>query len=116
MRAVLLFASLVCLGGLEIAAATPPPKQLPGGTMTLNAPNAVQSMDAANTTYSGITITSGTISALSATALPNPTLTLPAGAAIYPGFIDSHSHAISLLTALATAQNGTRHTGSAWRT
>ncbi|HEX8411952.1 MAG TPA: amidohydrolase family protein [Thermoanaerobaculia bacterium] len=74
----------------------------PGGTIGFVAP--VRSMDGNNTAYSSIQITKGTISSLGQ-PVANPTL-LPPGAVIYPGFIDSHSHAISLLTALATDPAG----------
>jgi predicted amidohydrolase YtcJ len=89
-----------------IATAADPPMTKPGGSITLNAPGLVYSMDGNNTKYSGITITNGKISGLSATPYTTPTITLPAGAAIYPGFIDSHSHAFSLLMAAAKSKTG----------
>jgi predicted amidohydrolase YtcJ len=75
------------------------------GSITLNAPNAIHSMDPANTIYSSIQITRGTISSLSSQPAQGG-MTLPAAAAVYPGFIDSHSHAISLLMAQATDASG----------
>jgi len=76
------------------------------GSITLNAPTAIHSMDPGNTIYSSIQIANGTVSALSTQPASSPTITLPAGAAIYPGFIDSHSHAISLLLAQSTDPSG----------
>lgn len=59
-------------------------------------PGSVQSMDANLTTYSYVAITDGVISGLGTGTPPANAIQLPEGAAIYPGLIDSHSHAISL--------------------
>jgi predicted amidohydrolase YtcJ len=96
--------SVLLIAGALQAAAQTKPTQSPG-TIAFNAPNAIHSMDAANTVYSSIQITGGTISALSSQPIQGAT-NLPAGAAIYPGFIDSHSHAISLLLAQSTDPSG----------
>ena len=76
-----------------------------GGSIAFNAPNAIHSMDPANTIYSSIQIQNGTIQSLS-NQTDSGAISLPTGAAIYPGFIDSHSHAISLLMAWATDSSG----------
>src|SRR4051812_44096980 len=74
-------------------------------SIIFNAPNAIHSMDSSDTIYSSIAISGGKISALSTSANPGG-INLPPGAAIYPGFIDSHSHAITLLTAQSTDPSG----------
>jgi len=94
---------LAALTAVSLAAQTSPTH--PPGSIAFNAPNAVHSMDPTNTIYSSIQITNGKISALSNTTIPNA-IDLPAGAAIYPGFVDSHSHAISLLTAQSLDASG----------
>jgi predicted amidohydrolase YtcJ len=81
-----------------------PVRQAPG-SITLNATNAIHSMDANDTIYSSIQISNGNISTLSNQPSTNATITLPKGAAVYPGFIDSHSHAVSLSLAKATDAN-----------
>jgi predicted amidohydrolase YtcJ len=96
--------SVLLMAGAVQATAQTKPTQSPG-TIAFNAPNAIHSMDAANTVYSSIQITGGTIKALSSQPIQGAT-NLPAGAAIYPGFIDSHSHAISLLLAQSTDPSG----------
>jgi predicted amidohydrolase YtcJ len=104
MRVVL---SLVCLLVCALSAtAAERPMTRPGGTMTLSAPNLIYSMDPNGTVYSSITITNGTITGLSTSPNANPTITLPPNAAVYPGFIDSHSHAFSLLMASAKSMEG----------
>ena len=92
-------ALLLVIAGNASAQSRPP------GSIAINAPNAIHSMDAANTTYSSIQITKGAITALSNDPIQGA-MTLPANAAVYPGFIDTHSHAISLLTAQATDRKG----------
>jgi predicted amidohydrolase YtcJ len=93
----LLFSAIIAITAL---AQTRPP-----GSISFNAPNAVHSMDGSNTIYSSIQITNGQITALSNQPV-NGATALPPGAAVYPGFIDSHSHAFSLLTAQSVDSNG----------
>src|SRR5579872_4351597 len=87
--------------GLQAAAqvttdfARPTPTPAP---IIFNAPNAIHSMDASDTIYSSIQISGTIIGNLSKQTAPGA-IPLPAGAAIYPGFIDSHSHAISVTLA-----------------
>jgi len=93
------------LAALTAQAAPPKIVRRPPGTIAFNTgPGMIHTMNG-TTTWSSIQITNGTISALSNDPASNPT-SLPPGAAIYPGFIDSHSHAISLLTAQATNSSG----------
>ena len=66
------------------------------------APGSVHSMDPSLTTYSYVAITNGVISDLGSGAPPANAIQIPPGAAIYPGFIDSHSHAISFLVPTIT--------------
>lgn len=73
------------------------------GSISLTAP--IHSMDAANTRYTSIRIVDGTIRTLDSAPLAEA-VTLPEGAVIVPGFIDSHSHVISFLTALSTDAAG----------
>ena len=94
---------LFCIGNNPAAIAqteTVPVKQAPG-SITINATSAIHSMDATDTIYSSIQISNGNISALSNQPASTATITLPKGAAVYPGFIDSHSHAVSLSLAKA---------------
>jgi predicted amidohydrolase YtcJ len=98
---------LACLlSGCTLAAAQP--KMRAGGSMIINAPGGVVTMDPHGLVYAGIQISGGVIANLSAKPLANPTLDLSQfpKATIYPGFIDSHSHAISLLTAQSVGSNG----------
>jgi predicted amidohydrolase YtcJ len=107
MRSVKLCALLSVLFAAVTAQAAAPPKiaRRPPGTIAFTTePGKVHTMNG-TTTYSSIQITNGTISAITNGPVPNPTK-LPPGAAIYPGFIDSHSHAISLLSAQATNSTG----------
>src|SRR5205807_2163344 len=102
MIPTLIFAGLFCAGSsvpVLAQANTPTPTPTPTpGTIAFNAPNAIHIMDQKNTTYTYIQITNVKIATVSNTPIPGA-ITLKSGAAIYPGFIDSHSHAISLLTA-----------------
>jgi predicted amidohydrolase YtcJ len=95
--------------GAAVATAADPPLTKPPGSITLNATindkGAIYSMDEAFDTYSGIRITNGIVE-VSKTPYDKPTYTLPPGAVIYPGFIDSHSHAISLRMAAMTSPKG----------
>jgi predicted amidohydrolase YtcJ len=88
-----------------IATTTSLAQTRPPNSISLNAPNAIHSMDGSDTIYSSIQITNGQITALSNQPVQGAT-PLPAGAAVYPGFIDSHSHAFSLLTAQSIGSNG----------
>lgn len=63
-------------------------------------------MDPNLTTYSYVAVTNGVISELGSDTPPANAIQLPPGAAIYPGFIDSHSHAISFLVPTINDQNG----------
>lgn len=103
MRSVRLLAVLLA----AVTAQAAPPKVVrrqPGTIAFTTGPGMIHTMNG-TTTYSSIQITNGKISALSNDPVSNPT-PLPPGAAIYPGFIDSHSHAISLLSAQATNSTG----------
>lgn len=104
----LLFSALAyagaCLNAVAQTSTISPSR--PPGSITVNAPNAIHSMNASDTLYSSIQITNGTVSSLSNQPASNPTITVPAGAAVYPGFIDSHSHAISLMLAASRDTSG----------
>jgi predicted amidohydrolase YtcJ len=78
-----------------------------GGTIAFaGAAGSVQSMDANLSTYSYVAITNGVISELGSGTAPAGAIQLPAGAAVYPGFIDSHSHAVSFLVPTINDANG----------
>lgn len=78
-----------------------------GGNIAFaGAAGSVHSMDANLTTYSSVAVTNGLISELGSGTPPANAIQLPPGAAIYPGFIDSHSHAISFLVPTINDQNG----------
>ncbi|WP_224367634.1 amidohydrolase [Hyalangium versicolor] len=63
-------------------------------------------MDANLTTYSYVAVTNGVISELGSGTAPANAIQIPTGAAIYPGFIDSHSHAISFLVPTINGPDG----------
>ena len=95
---------VLIVGTLEIAAQ---PKAAPvkGGTVAFK--GRIQSMDPANNTYGVIQIVDGVITELAASGNPpEPVITVNAPAVIYPGFIDTHSHAISYLLAQSTGADG----------
>ena len=88
---------LVVLGFASNLVAQPKaPRRLPGSIAFSNA--KVYSMDGSNTRYQSILITDGKIAKLTNDPIESST-PLPPNATIFPGFIDSHSHAISLLSA-----------------
>ncbi len=62
-------------------------------------PPMINSMDPKASKYSYLQIANGLITSFDKPAVnPATIITLPAGAVVYPGFIDSHSHAISMMT------------------
>ena len=62
-------------------------------------PPMINSMDPKASKYSYLQIANGLITSFDKSAVnPATIITLPAGAVVYPGFIDSHSHAISMMT------------------
>src|ERR1044071_4025190 len=92
------------------AEATPAPQSLPapvtGNVSFAGAAGRIRSMDPKLSTYSSVTGTNGVITALGAGPPPPGAPSIPAGAAIYPGFIDSHSHALSFLVPKITGSDG----------